>query len=84
MVISSLIVTVEEGKASEAQAAVEALAGVEVHEEKNCQLVVTIEAETLDESAAIAESFSSLPGVLLTSLVYVNFEDDPSISIPAN
>ena len=84
MVISSLIVTVEEGKASEAQAALEALAGVEVPEEKNCQLVVTIEAETLDESAAIAESFSSLPGVLLTSLVYGNFEDDPSISIPAN
>lgn len=79
MVISSLVVTTLTG---ETEAVAEALAkidGVEVHETNGLKLVVTIEAETVDASGRIANSFNKIDGVLNVALIYVNFEDDPSL-----
>ena len=79
MVISSLVVdTVSDSTDAVAQALVQ-IPGVEVHEVNGFKLVVTIEAETSDASHAVASSFYSISGVLNVSLVYVNFEDDPSL-----
>jgi nitrate reductase NapD len=79
MVISSLVVDT----ASEyTQAVAEELPktpGVEVHEINQYKLVVTIEAETVQRSQAIATSFLDVTGVLSVNLVYVNFEDDHTI-----
>ena len=43
------------------------------------RLVVTIEAETVDASHAVASSFIEIDGVMNINLVYANFEDDPSL-----
>ena len=80
MVISSLVVDTYEQQTSQARAALEALPGVEVHEQVETRLVVTVEAETAVDSAKIAEGFSQLPGIMTVSLVYVNFEDDPTLA----
>lgn len=80
MVISSLVVETYEGETSQARAALAALPGVEVHETVETRLVVTIEAETADDSAKIAEKFTDFEGVATVALIYVNFEDDPSLN----
>ena len=54
-------------------------AGVEVHGIDGYKIVVTIEAETVDDSHAIASSMITIPGVIGVNLIYVNFEDDPTI-----
>ena len=53
--------------------------GVEVHEVVESKLVVTLESETVDSSADVAAKFQDVPGVLSVNLIYVNFEDDPSL-----
>ena len=79
MVISSLVVdTVSEYTQSVAQNLPE-LPGVEVHEINGTKLVVTIEAETVDESHDISVKFMDYTGVINVGLVYCNFEDDPSL-----
>ena len=55
------------------------LTGVEVHEVIDYKIVVTIEAETTDESHAIASSFIAIEGVTGVNLIYFNFEDDPTL-----
>ena len=57
-----------------------AINGVEVHGARDNRLVVTIEAETVDESHDIASSFISISGVYGINLVYANFEDDPTLA----
>lgn len=79
MVISSLVVETYEGETDQVRAALAALPGVEVHETVETRLVVTIETETTDESAKVAEGFYNVEGVATVALVYVNFEDDPSL-----
>ncbi len=79
MVISSLVVeTLPESTESMAQE-LSAIDGVEVHEINGHKIVVTIEADTLDASHDIANSFIRLRGVTGVNLVYANFEDDPSL-----
>ena len=46
----------------------------------NYKIVVTIEAETVDDSHAIASGFIDIPGVTGINLVYANFEDDPTLA----
>ncbi len=80
MVISSLIVeTVPAGTAAISNE-LERREGVEVHEVNGCKIVVTIEAETVDASHAIASGFIGIEGVSGINLVYANFEDDPTIA----
>ena len=79
MVISSLVVTTLADSTEDVAAALVRIPGVEVHEIKGFDLVVTIESETVDTSADTANSFMDIPGVLAVNLVYVNFEDDPSL-----
>ena len=55
------------------------LPGVEVHGIEGYKIVITIEAETVDESHGIANSIIPITGVIGVNLVYLNFEDDKTI-----
>ena len=79
MVISSLVVEVMPDCVHDAHTALVELEGVEVHSTHENRLVVTIEAETVDESHDTASSFVRIPGVYGVNLVYANFEDDPTL-----
>ncbi len=59
--------------------AISEMEGAEVHEVVDSKLVVTLESETVDTSADEAAKFQEIPGVLSVNLIYVNFEDDPSL-----
>lgn len=80
MVISSLVVeTTPEHTAAVAQELAQRT-GVEVHETNDYKIVVTIEAETVDDSHDIASGFIGIGGVTGINLVYANFEDDPTLA----
>ncbi len=79
MVISSLVVECVQGYVDQVKSQLEAMDGVEVHEVHDYKLVVTIEAETVDDSHDIANSFVPLTGVIGVNLVYLNWEDDKTI-----
>lgn len=80
MVISSLVVETAPERTDEVAAALAERDGVEVHEKNGYKLVVTIEAETVDDSHAIASAFINIEGVTGINLVYANFEDDPTLA----
>lgn len=80
MVISSLVVETKPERTDEVSAELAERAGVEVHETNGYKIVVTIEAETVDDSHAIASGFIDIPGVTGINLVYANFEDDPTLA----
>ncbi len=79
MVISSLVVECVQGYVDQVKSQLEAMDGVEVHEVHDYKLVVTIEAETVDDSHDIANSFVPITGVIGVNLVYLNWEDDKTI-----
>lgn len=80
MVISSLVVdTISDSTQAVAEQLPLLNSAIEVHEVVDYKVVITIEAETVDESHAIASSIVTVPGVLNVNLVYCNFEDDPSL-----
>jgi nitrate reductase NapD len=76
MVISSYVLESVPGRCERAIAEVSGLAGVEIHHREGNTLVVTIEAESLDETYAIATSLTQTKNILSTNLVYCNFEDE--------
>ncbi len=80
MVISSLVVETTPDATEAAAVALAGFEGVEVHDIHGYKVVVTIEAETLDESHDIAAAFIAVPGVTNINLIYVNFEDDPTVN----
>ena len=80
MVISSLIVETDPERTDEAARQLAKREGVEVHETNGHKVVVTIEAETVDDSHGIASGLIGIPGVTGINLVYANFEDDPSLA----
>ena len=82
MVISGLVVETAREYTAQVAEILAATGGVEVHKAVDYKLAVTIEAETVDASYAIASSFVGITGVLGVSLVYANFEEDPSIAWP--
>ena len=53
--------------------------GVEVHGIEGAKVVITIEAATVDDSYDRSVEIQSMDGVVNVALVYVNFEDDPTI-----
>lgn len=79
VVISSLVVNTVADSTTDVAHALSAMEGVEVHEVVESKLVVTLESETVDSSADAAARFQEVPGVLSVNLIYVNFEDDPSL-----
>ncbi|MDR2715157.1 MAG: chaperone NapD [Coriobacteriaceae bacterium] len=83
MVISSLIVETFPSHTDDVAERLNQIQEVEVHGTKDHQVIVTIEAETLDESHSIASSFVGIDGVGGVNLVYANFEDDPYIKMAA-
>ncbi len=80
MVISGLVVNTFADDTQEVVRALAAREGVEVHEVVDTKVVVTLESETVDSSAAAAGAFQDIPGVLSVALAYANFEDDPSLA----
>lgn len=79
VVISSLVVNTVSDSTTKVAQALSVMEGVEVHEVVESKLVVTLESETVDSSADAAAKFQDVPGVLSVNLIYVNFEDDPSL-----
>lgn len=78
MFISGIYVETNEGQAGFVAAQLIEFTGVEIqhiHEEK--KVILTLEADTVDESYNTAEKFKELEGVLGICLVYTNFEDEP-------
>jgi nitrate reductase NapD len=80
MVISSLVVETFPEHTAAIEKSIAQVEGVEVHEVNGHKIVVTIEAETIEESHSIANSFVKLEGIVNVNLIYVNFEDDPEIA----
>lgn len=79
MVISSLVVETAPEYTEAVAAALPGLEGVEVHGVQDYKIVITIEAETVDESHDVANSIVPITGVIGVNLVYLNFEDDKTI-----
>ena len=80
MVISGLVVDTFADDTDDVVASLGAREGVKVHEVVGTKVVVTLESETVDSSAAAAEAFQEISGVLSVGLAYVNFEEDPSLA----
>ena len=78
-VISSLVVETVPDYTDSVAEKLQGVEGVEVHGIEGYKIVITIEAETVDDSHAIASSMISITGVIGVDLIYVNFEDDPTI-----
>lgn len=68
-----------EGAAVEVAKHLKKLDGVDVHhiEEESNKIVLTLEANSVDKSYHVADTFKLIEGVLSTCLVYCNFEEDP-------
>lgn len=79
MVISSLVVETAPEYTQAVAEKLPAVKGVEVHDVKGYKIVITIEAETVDDSHAIANSIIAYTGVIGVDLIYLNFEDDKTI-----
>jgi len=76
MIISSYVIETFPQKQEKVVEALTAHAGVEVHETVENRLVVSIEAESIDATYAIATQLSQMLGVITVNLVYCNFEDE--------
>ncbi len=79
MVISSLVVETVPDSTEAVAAQLPGFDGVEVHDIVDYKVVITIERETVDESHAVANEIALVDGVLNVNLIYLNFEDDPTI-----
>lgn len=80
MVISSLVVETMPDRTDDVARELAQREGVEVHETNGHKIVVTIEADTVDDSHDIASGFIGIEGVTGINLVYANFEDDPTLA----
>lgn len=79
MVISGIYIETIPGQATIAASALQKIDGVEVHHiEDNFKIILTIEAETINDSYKIAETFKPIDGVLTICLAYSNFEEEPA------
>jgi nitrate reductase NapD len=79
VVISSLLVETLPGTTDRVAGEMGRIAGVETHGTHGCAVVVSIEAESVRASQAVAVSLCAMDGVSSVQLVYANFEDDPMI-----
>jgi nitrate reductase NapD len=79
MVISSLLVETAPEATDRVFCEIGKIAGVEAHGTRGCAIIVSIEAESVRASQAIATALGAVEGVSGVQLVYANFEDDPLI-----
>ena len=79
VVISSLVVETAPEYTQAVADELRTRRGVEVHGIEGYNIVITIEADTVDESHDIANAMPLITGVIGVSLVYLNFEDDKTI-----
>ena len=80
MVISSLIVEVYPEQVESACSALAAIEGVEVHEViDDYKVIVSLEADTVDDSYEIANTFINIDGVFGVNLAYYDFAEDETI-----
>ena len=79
MVISSLVVETAPEYTRAVADELPKRQGVEVHGIEGYNIVITIEAPTVDESHDIANNIVPITGVIGVNLVYLNFEDDKTI-----
>ncbi len=84
MVISSLVVETFPEHTQNIKEHLQEIEGVEVHDVIENKIAITIEAETVDRSHSIANSFVAFEGVINVNLIYANFEDDPDIARAAS
>jgi periplasmic nitrate reductase NapD len=79
MVISGMYIETVVGTAKKVAGQLIKIEGVEVHfiEVESNKVVITLEADTVDRSYKIADTFKQIDGVLSTCLVYSNFEEEP-------
>ena len=78
MTISSLIVECAPERAADVPARLASRGGVEVHgvDAEQGKIVVTVEADGINESHDIASHFIDIETVRGVDLIYANFEDD--------
>ena len=80
MVISSLIIEVYPEQVESACSALAAIEGVEVHEiVDEYKVIVSLEADTVDDSYDIAKTFIDIDGVFGVNLAYYDFAEDETI-----
>ncbi|MBR0405733.1 MAG: chaperone NapD [Eggerthellaceae bacterium] len=79
MVISSLVVETMLDYTQQVADELASRQGIEVHGIDGYKIIITIEAPTVDESHAIANAIVPVVGVIGVDLIYLNFEDDPTI-----
>ncbi|MCL1847381.1 MAG: chaperone NapD [Coriobacteriia bacterium] len=76
MVISSYVIDTIPEKCEEVSSILVTYPGVELHGQEKNRLIVTIEADSVDETYVIATKMALLDGVLNNNLIYCNFEDE--------
>lgn len=79
MVVSSLLVETLQDKVQEVAEKLMTFEGVEVHHIEDYKIIITVEAETIDDSYDITKEFVQIPGIIIVNLIYCNFEDDPTL-----
>jgi len=79
VVISSLVIETAPERTEAVAEHLAGLGGVEVHGIDGYKIIITIEAETVDASHAIANGIVPVEGVIGVDLIYLNFEDDKTI-----
>jgi nitrate reductase NapD len=81
MNLSGIVVFVPPARLAESVAALNALAGVEVHhtQAESGKVVVVQEAETVHDEIEGLKRIKALPGVIAAELVYHYFADDPAL-----
>jgi nitrate reductase NapD len=82
MHISSIVVHADPTAAARVRAAIDSVAGLEVHAATDDgKLVVTIEAPGEGESIALMDQVHALPDVLAVAMVFHQCETDPEEEI---
>ncbi|OIJ14748.1 hypothetical protein BKP37_07145 [Anaerobacillus alkalilacustris] len=77
MVISGFMLITVNGKTRMVIESLQKITGVEVHHVvEEVKVIVTLEAESVDESYRIGEKFKEIDGIVSVCLAYTNFEED--------
>ncbi|MGI9289717.1 MAG: chaperone NapD [Gammaproteobacteria bacterium] len=80
--VASFVVHAYQDQTAEITAALNSMAGVEVHTEHQSKLVVTAEAESVQGLTELNDAIQLLDGVVAIAPVYHEFTDDPDAALP--
>ena len=76
MIISSYVLDTLPDTHDEVARALIGFTGVEIHGREGDKLIVTIEADSLEETYTLATALSNTDNVTTVNLIYCNFEDE--------